>query len=475
MDAHRATAVAEGVVTALLGAEAAQPPARVHRGTAQQPRHLFGLHLVQQAGRLSPGAEQAGVQEVRGKAAEVRDEPSPCGTGRRRPASRTVLDPEVFLERTAEPARPLAPSSGSRATALGQQVGAEHRRTVSMCLGLTAPGSSGAPFPQTAVVVRGSAQPEQTAFGHGQQLLQILLRQPPPSRLREHHGEGQRRLHTRAAGREVRARVPERAREPALVGPRARQLGTGEGAQRRRSERVPSGNVMRAAHSASAGASPQRQGTPAARYTSAGLRGSRVNRARRSSRLLRNSSRTRGSSPSAAASENEPAPVFGSGRAPRSARIRNSMVREAPGSSLDLPAQQTAEAIASSGGGSAVTTAWAPAADQRMPEAWTLAGSSGPERPAATAPRSARSVPSPISTRSRTARHAELRRTIRSVPPACRSRSTAISGSGPAPAGGRTTPTNRARDAETSRPCTATGSRPATRKWQRESIRRPDR
>jgi len=241
--------------------------------------------------------------------------------------------------------------------------------------------------------------------------------------------------------------------------------------------RVPRGRAIRAAESDSAGAGPQRQGAPAARYMSAGCPGSRSSRAWRSSTLVRRSAATRGSSPAAAVGARglvAARPTARRGAAP-SRRTRNSTLTLPPGGSSNSQRSSPAEASASVGGGSAETDDAPVGQDQRRPESWTLAGSSGPALPAAMAPSAARSVPSATSRGRRRGRAAALRRVIRSVPSAWRTRSTTMSGSGPACGDTRSVPTKRARPAPVIRVSTASGSRPATQTWQRESRRRPAR
>lgn len=243
-----------------------------------------------------------------------------------------------------------------------------------------------------------------------------------------------------------------------------------------RARPVPSGRVIRAAASASAGAGPHRQGAPPARYRSVGCPGSRSSRARRSSRQVRHRGATRGSSPLARAGANglvAALPEVVAGPVPWG-RMRSSTVQVPPGGSSTSQRSSPAEARASDGGGSAVTAHAVPLGVlQRRPEAWTSAGISGTPAPVATVASSARSVPRATSTGSRRGRAEKPRRVIRSVPSAWRTRSTRRSGSGPVPGEARTVPTNLTRSAATGRACTASGSRPATRTRHRESSRRP--
>lgn len=162
------------------------------------------------------------------------------------------------------------------------------------------------------------------------------------------------------------------------------------------------------------------------------------------------------------------------GRPAEPSRTCSRTVNAAPGPRSASQRSTPAAARASMGGGSAVTATDRPAPSaQRRPVPWTLAASSGPDRPDATARRSARSVPREISTGIRRGRATALRRVIRSLPSALRVRSTVRPGSGPMSPGTRRTPRNTARSALAMRPWRATGSRPATRSTQRDSSRRP--
>ena len=184
--------------------------------------------------------------------------------------------------------------------------------------------------------------------------------------------------------------------------------------------RVPRGNAIRAAASASAGASPQRHGTPAARWTSAGFARVAQRATTRGPGSMSAATRPRrGPSLTARACASglaaPPRPTAVKGAVP-SMWTRSSTLQVAPGGRASSQRSSPADASASVGAGSAVTAACPVAEDHRSPAAWTLAVSSGPGRPEATAPSSARSVPRAISTGRRRVRGDALRRVIRSRP-----------------------------------------------------------
>lgn len=114
-----------------------------------------------------------------------------------------------------------------------EQIRSEQRRAVRVCLRLGPPGSGGPRVRQEAVPVRSGrpAEPAEAAFRHGEQLLKVRRRQSPTAGLGEHDRKGEGGLDTGAAGREVRARVPEGPRDASGLGSGPGELDTAEGAQ----------------------------------------------------------------------------------------------------------------------------------------------------------------------------------------------------------------------------------------------------
>lgn len=98
-------------------------------------------------------------------------------------------------------------------------------------LGLGPPGPGGARVRHEPVPAGRTPEPVEAALRHGKQLLQVRGREPPAAGLGEHGRKGEGGLDARAAGREVRARVPEGPLEAAGLGSTAGELGAPEGAQ----------------------------------------------------------------------------------------------------------------------------------------------------------------------------------------------------------------------------------------------------
>lgn len=100
-----------------------------------------------------------------------------------------------------------------------------------VCLCLGPPGSGGAGVRHEAARADRPEQPAEAAFRDGEQLVQVRCRQSPAACLGEHDRKGQGGLDARAAGRQMRAGVPEGSAETAGLGSAAGELGAPEGVQ----------------------------------------------------------------------------------------------------------------------------------------------------------------------------------------------------------------------------------------------------
>ncbi len=181
-------------------------------------------------------AQQSGVEQVDSRGAELRHQTPVRGTGARRPATATVLHPEVLAERRPQLAGPLSQLDAAGSAVGVEQLGAQQGRAVGVGLCLASDGPAGLWVAQIRTLTRGSPQPGQTPFGRGQKFLRLVRGKPPSPCLRQEDREEQGGFRACATGRQVRPRVPPRPRDhPGLrCGPR--ELGARECPQGARRE-----------------------------------------------------------------------------------------------------------------------------------------------------------------------------------------------------------------------------------------------
>ena len=231
--------------------------------------------------------------------------------------------------------------------------------------------------------------------------------------------------------------------------------------------RVPSGSAIRAAQSASAGCQAAAPGRPRREVHVGRFLGSRSSSASRSSRQVSAAGpRPPGRRPAdrAAGQRARARPVPTGLTGPRAVRrTRSSMVRRAAGRQFELPAQQSRRGQGVLGR-RVRRSPWR--VRRRGPAQAGAVDAGGQFRarrgPTATAPSSARSVPSATSTgQPQTGRRAVLRRVIRSVPSAYREPLHADLRIRPALGGAAHRPDEPGPvGAESIRPWTTSGSRP---------------